>query len=401
MKWASILSGPHSKKAPLAAVIENCCTKIKDELARESPDLCIAFISPHFLDEYARIPGLLKDHLSPGTLIGCSAGGLIGGGLEIEHEPAVAVTAAHLPGVNIRGFHLQDSDLPDPDDGPESWEKLLGVKAESQPGFLLLPDPFSFGIDALVEGLDFAFPRSTKIGGLASGAHRPGVNALFLDERVLGKGAVGVCLSGNVVMEAVVAQGCRPIGWPLHITRCQKNFLFELDGRPAVNALHEVLSALPAHDRELSRNSLFLGVAMDEFKDSFAPGDFLVRNILGVEPASGALVVGELLEEERTVQFHLRDAATSADDLRLLLKRYRDSHKDAAEGALLFSCLGRGEHLYGVPNHDSDCFKEYMGPVPLGGFFSNGEIGPVGGTTFLHGYTSSFGIFRPAESSIL
>src|SRR5262249_29734662 len=126
-------------------------------------------------------------------------------------------------------------------------------------------------------------------------------------------------------------------------------------------------------------------------------GDFLIRNILGIEPRSGALVIGEIPQVERTVQFHLRDAATSADDLRLTLKRYCEEHNEGdgqAAGALLFSCLGRGRHLYGRANHDSECFRQYLGEVPLGGFFCSGEIGPVGGTTFLHGYTSSFGIFR-------
>ncbi|HEY9715411.1 MAG TPA: FIST C-terminal domain-containing protein, partial [Chroococcales cyanobacterium] len=185
---------------------------------------------------------------------------------------------------------------------------------------------------------------------------------------------------------------------PLRVTKCKDNFLLELDGAPAVHVLKELLDSLPEADQQLARNSLFLGVVMDEFKDDFKAGDFLIRNIIGIEPKSGALVVGEILRNERTVQFHLRDAATSADDLRLMLKRYIDQSRQSTatqvEGALLFSCLGRGQFLYGSPNHDSDCFRQYLGEVPLGGFFCNGEIGPVGGTTFLHGYTSSFGIFR-------
>jgi small ligand-binding sensory domain FIST len=155
-----------------------------------------------------------------------------------------------------------------------------------------------------------------------------------------------------------------------------------------------MIQGLNANEQNLVRESLFIGIAMDEFRDAHQAGDFLIRNIVGIEPNSGALVISEVLHGEQTVQFHVRDAATSADDLRHLLKEYRDKLKSEIHGALLFSCLGRGEHLYGMPNHDSNCFKEYLGAVPLGGFFCNGEIGPVGGTTFLHGYTSSFGIFR-------
>ncbi|MBX9689716.1 MAG: FIST C-terminal domain-containing protein, partial [Candidatus Obscuribacterales bacterium] len=243
-------------------------------------------------------------------------------------------------------------------------------------------------------GLDYAYPKAVKIGGLASGAHQAGKNALFLDDKVYPSGVVGLALSGNIQVDSIVAQGCRPVGPTFRVSKCKNNILLELDGKPAVQALYDVLEKMSPKDQELAKYSLFLGVVMDEFKESFRPGDFLIRNILGLEPNSGALLVGELLRNERTVQFHLRDAETSSDDLRAMLKQYKDHSEGAPMGALLFSCLGRGEHLYGIPNHDSDCFKDYLGPIPLGGFFCNGEIGPVGGTTFLHGYTSSFGIFK-------
>ena len=169
----------------------------------------------------------------------------------------------------------------------------------------------------------------------------------------------------------------------------------ELDGKAAVHVLKETLGKLSDQDQALARNSLFLGVAMSEFKDDIRAGDFLIRNIMGIEPRTGSLAVGQHLSLGRTVQFHIRDAETSSDDLRHILKEYKHVQSlGQASGALLFSCLGRGRHLYGEPNHDSDCFREYLGDIPLGGFFCNGEIGPVGGTTFLHGYTSSFGIFK-------
>jgi small ligand-binding sensory domain FIST len=221
------------------------------------------------------------------------------------------------------------------------------------------------------------------------------MNALICEDKVFRDGCVGLSITGNVVVDSLVAQGCRPIGSPMRITRCKDNFLIELDGKAAVHALKETLNDLSDDDQNLARNSLFLGVAMNEFKDEIKAGDFLIRNIMGIEPRTGALAVGQLLTVGRTVQFHIRDAATSSDDLRHLLKEYKhDQTLGQASGALLFSCLGRGRHLYGEPNHDSDCFREFLGDIPLAGFFCNGEIGPVGGTTFLHGYTSSFGIFK-------
>ena len=171
--------------------------------------------------------------------------------------------------------------------------------------------------------------------------------------------------------------------------------LVELDGQPPLEVLRNMFEALPERDRGLLQNSLFLGVVMDELIDSPVQGDFLIRNVVGMDQATGGLAIGEMLKEGQLVQFHLRDAETSTDDLQAVLARYADEHREnVIPGALLFSCLGRGQYLYGKPNHDTDLFRDKLGDVPLGGFFCNGEIGPVSGTTFLHGYTSSFGLFR-------
>jgi small ligand-binding sensory domain FIST len=403
MKWASALSGNDflggRNQGNVRESLRECVEKIQFQLEGESPDLLIAFFSPHFQAEYEALPGLLAKELQPQHLIGCSAGGLIGGGIEVEREKAIVLTAAVMPGTTIKTFHIHDDDLPDMDAGPESWEKLVSVSKEDDPAFVLMPDPFSFKVDSLVQGLDFAFPKSKKIGGLASGASQPGMNALICGDKVYRDGCVGLSVAGNVVVETLVAQGCRPIGDAMRITRCKDNFLIELDGKPAVHALKDTLNGLGEHDQSLARNSLFLGIVMNEFKEEIKAGDFLIRNIMGIEPRTGALAVGEILTVGRTVQFHLRDAETSSDDLRHLLKEYKhEQDATLVSGALLFSCLGRGRHLYGEPNHDSNCFRQFLGDVPLGGFFCNGEIGPIGGTTFLHGYTSSFGIFKEKVS---
>jgi small ligand-binding sensory domain FIST len=399
MKWASALSGNDflggRNQGNVREALRECVEKIQFQLEGENPDLLIAFFSPHFQTEYNALPELLNKQLKPKHIIGCSAGGLIGGGLEVEREKALVLTAAVMPATSIKTFHINDDELPDMDSGPDAWEQFVDVKKEDDPAFILMPDTFSFKVDSLVQGLDFAFPKSKKIGGVASGASQPGMNALICEDKVYREGCVGLSITGNVVVDSLVAQGCRPIGAPMRITRCKDNFLVELDGKPAVHALKETLNELSDHDQDLARNSLFLGIAVNEFKDDIKAGDFLIRNIMGIEPRTGSLAVGQVLTIGRTVQFHIRDAATSSDDLRHLLKEYRhDQTLGQASGALLFSCLGRGRYLYGEPNHDSDCFREFLGDIPLGGFFCNGEIGPVGGTTFLHGYTSSFGIFK-------
>jgi small ligand-binding sensory domain FIST len=395
VKWATAIS---SKTLFEDALLE-CVQDVREALGPGPITLALAFVTPHFAEFYERLHEVLMRSLGPETLLGCSAGGVIGGGEEIEHSPAVTVTAARLPDIKVHPLHLEDDALPDLDDPPDSWERLVGVERTEEPQFVLLVDPFTSRPEELLAGLDYAFPSSAKIGGLASGASSPGLNVLFLDGEVYPSGVVGVALSGNVVVDTVVAQGCRPVGELMQITSCKGNVLYELDGMPAFSALEALFAGFDERERRLATTSLFIGVVMDEFKEEPKVGDFLIRNLIGIDPNSGAVAVGEHLQEGMRARFHLRDAQTSAEDLHGVLTDYEGalSGRDAVSGALLFSCLGRGEHLYKEPNFDTGVFKQHLGNVPVGGFFCNGEIGPVGGTTFLHGYTSSFGLFRPRE----
>jgi len=392
MKWTSALS----EQPVLEDAIAECGVAIKNSVGDESLDLAVAFISPHYEESYERVAGLMAETLGAKHVFGCSGGGVIGNGMEVEQRAGISITAAVLPNVDINPFHLQVDRLPDLDAGPDKWETLIGVTADKDPHFVMLADPYSFPVQDLLVGMDYAYPGATKIGGLASGASQQGGNALFLDEQVLRTGAIGLALDGNITVDTVVAQGCRPIGSPMRISKSDRNMLLELEGEVPMAVLRNLYQEVPKRDQELLGHSLFLGVVMDELIDSPVQGDFLIRNVVGMDQSTGGLAIGEMLKEGQLVQFHLRDAETSTDDLQAVLDRYAVEHRENdIPGALLFSCLGRGQFLFGKPNHDTDLFREKLGDVPLGGFFCNGEIGPVSGTTFLHGYTSSFGLFRP------
>lgn len=391
MKWASTLS----EGDRLDVVVEDAVDAVLRSLEGDRPDLLVAFVSSHFAEEYDRVPALVRGATGGGLLLGCSAGGVIGGGSEVEDRPAFSLTAATLPGVTITPVYVDSQTIPEPGDR-DGWEAQLRATSAEAPSLLLLPDPFSVPVDRLLQGLDLHFPDSCKVGGLASGARRPGGNRLFLGPNNYSAGAVGVALTGNVIVDSVVAQGCRPIGDPMFVTACRDNLLMALDGRPPLEVLRDLYERLPAEDREVFRHSLFLGVVMNDRRQSYGQGDFLVRNLIGVSEEPRGLVVGGSLRENLVVQFHLRDRRTSVEDLAAMLRRYAVGKKDRPPaGSLLFSCLGRGIHLYGEPDHDSGVFRELVGDVPLGGFFCNGEIGPVQGRTFLHGYTSAFAMFRP------
>ena len=397
MKWVNALSTRPSLEAAVAEVVELA------QLSLQAPaHLGLVFISSAFTSEYPRLLPLLQERLSVPVLIGCSGGGIVGMQQqqiqELEGSTALSLTLAHLPGVEVGAFHVVAEELPDLDSSPGAWVDLFGVAPSPTQHFILLSDPFSSQINDLLQGLDFAYPGSVTVGGLASSSQIGGRISLFINDRIYKEGTVGVALSGNIVLETIVAQGCRPIGKPYQISSCERNILLELEAQPPLVVLRDLLESLSEYDRELAQHSLFVGVARDEFKQDLEQGDFLIRNVLGVDPKFGAIAVGDRLRPGQRIQFHLRDAQTSADDLEYLLGRYqKQTTTHQAVGALMFSCLGRGEELYGKPNFDSQMFSRYLNNVPLGGFFCGGEIGPVGGNTFLHGYTTVFGICRQPE----
>ncbi|NEP01807.1 MAG: hypothetical protein F6K58_24750 [Symploca sp. SIO2E9] len=418
IKWANALSTRPSLEAAVAEVVESVLKSLP-----MPADLGLVFISSAYASEYSRVIPLLKEYLSVPVLIGCGGGGVIGMNAqgearEIEGEPAISLSLAHLPDVNVHSFHLPADQLPDLDSSPDAWVELIGVSPQDQPQFILLADPFSSRVNDLLRGLDFAYPGSIKVGGLTSTSAIGLQSGLFYfseqthSAALYREGTVGIALSGNIVLETIVAQGCRPIGQIYQVTNGERNIMLELaiensneakscdpQPRPPLEVLRDLIQSLSDGDRQLAQHSLFVGIARDEFKQQLNHGDFLIRNLLGVDPRVGAIAIADRVRPGQRIQFHLRDARTSAEDLELLLRSYQQDPAKNTEvaGALMFSCLGRGEGLYGEPDFDSKMFRRYLNQVQLGGFFCNGEIGPVGDNTFLHGYTSVFGICRTKE----
>ena len=393
MKWSSKISDA----TDFETAVRECLTGIEADLSVQ-PDILIAFVSPDFEPSYPNLPCLISEYFPETILIGCSGNGVIGNGMEVEHRAGISLTGAEMPNVSITPFHINDIELPDGDQGPEKWESLFKVKNISEPKFIILADPFSVEIQNLVNGMDYAFPNSTIIGGIASGGSQQGTNAIYLNRDTFAGGVVGIALHGDIEIDTIVAQGCKPIGTLMNITECEGNILTGLDNNPPFEVLSGIYNNLSDSDQQLFQHSLFMGIVNDPFIDVPNNGDFLIRNIVGANPEEGKIAIGEILKEGQLVQFHLRDSDTSSENLKIMLEDYKsDQEKNDQYGALLFSCLGRGSYLYGKANHDTNMFKDLIGEIPLTGFFCNGEIGPVGDTTYVHGYTSSFGIIKPKE----
>lgn len=405
MKWASAVSTRPSLELALREVIERVLTQLET-----APNLAIIFISSAFASEYSRVLPLLKGPLGEAHIIGCSGSGVIGrtsaGHLaEIEEAAGISLTVAYLPGVSIQGFHLSIDELPDLDSPPSEWTEIIGVTPADNPHFLLMADPFASGMNDLLQGLDFAYPESVKIGGLAGIESISRSCGLFCGQQLYRQGVVGVALSGNITIDTIVTQGCRPIGPTFQVVEGDRNVVTKVAiqnqtaEQTPLEALQELFQDLDETDRQLAQESLFIGLAQSGFKQSLGQGDFLIRNLVGVDPKIGAIAIADRIRPGQRIQFHLRDAHTAKDDLTDLLSTYQSEHQDEAapSGALLFACNGRGTSLFDAPNCDTEQFSQYLGPVPLGGFFCSGEIGPVGKTTFLHGFTSVFGICRELD----
>jgi small ligand-binding sensory domain FIST len=385
MRWAAAIA----TDAHLDDAVGNATDEVLAGLAGARADLVIAFVTDHHAARLARLAPALARDFGGALIVGCTASGALGGGVEVEHQAALSLTAASLPDVRITPLRL--------DPVPRRWPEQIDLDDGAAAAFVLLPCPLTFPVEELLEHLDERWPAAVKVGGLASGGmseHALGGNTLFLGDERLAGGAVGVALEGDLHVDTIVAQGCRAVGEPLIVTRAHGNLALELDGQPALAALETLTARMTPAERALARHSLFVGLAMTHGGGPLGRADFLVRNLLGLDAASGALAVGAPLAAGQVIQFHLRDPRTAAEDVAALLA---DHEGAAPEGALLFSCVGRGRLLFGESHHDSLAFRRALGEVPLGGFFCNGEIGPVHRRTFLHGYTSAFALFRRAS----
>jgi small ligand-binding sensory domain FIST len=390
MRWASAATaGPDP-----AAALDRVLALVARDLDAARADVAFVFLGGRHAPAAPAVRDRIRQALGPVPLVGCTASGVLGGGREYETDAGVAVVAASLPGGKLTILHAGAEALPDPDAPPGAWHALVGVPPTESPDFVLLADPFTFPAESLTAGLDFAYPSAVKVGGLASGGRTRGDQVLFAGDAIHRSGAVVLAISGDVTLAPAIAQGCRGIGPVLRITDCEGNLLRALDGKPALTRVQEVLREASEGDQRLARSSaLLLGVETDPFAaDEEA---WLVRNFLGRERDGEGLFVGESLRAGRRVRLQVRDLVTSSEDLDRTLAATADGPGAGCRGALLFCCGGRGMHLYGTPDHDTRAFHARFGSVPVGGFFCAGEIGPVGRSTHLHGFTSAFALFRP------
>jgi small ligand-binding sensory domain FIST len=361
-------------------------------------DLAVLFFTSHLRPEAARLAEAVRAAVQPRVLIGCSCEGVIGVDREVETIAGASLLVGSVPGVTLQPFQIAGEEWRSLLEDDERLQQRVGTGAEHR-AQIVLADPFTTPVDLLLQALDRTFPGQPTLGGMASAARRMGQNALLLNNEILNDGVVGVGIGGALQVDTVVSQGCRPIGSPMVITRAHENVIEELGRRSAWEAAEAMLHALPPGDVALvQENGLWIGVVIDEYRERFGRGDFLVRNLLGADRETGSLIVGDVVRAGQTIQFHVRDAASADEDLHLLMKAQREESTPPA-GALLFSCNGRGVRLFEQPHHDVTAILHAVPNTPIAGFFAAGELGPIGGRCFLHGHTASVALFRPLPST--
>ena len=351
-----------------------------------APTLALAFLSAGYTTHLAEFQEVVAVHGHAAMLCGCTGSGLIGTAREAEMTEGFSLLFLHLPEARVRAVPLTQTEV-ETSEGEAFWRDKAGPAPAT---WLTLANPFRFDADTWLREWNSAFPGTPVLGGLAGGPQGEEDVTVFGPAIVDTSDALAIALDG-VRIETVVSQGCRPIGEPLPITRADEHLLFELGSRPAYQVLEQAFNTLGDADKQRARGNLFAGLAVDEYKEQFGRGDFLVRNILGADPATGAVVVGAMPRTGQTMQYQLRDAASADEELKGLLAPLT-ARQEKPTASLLFCCNGRGKNLFGAPDHDAKALVNALGAAPSAGFFCNGEIGPVGGSNFLHGYTASIGL---------
>jgi small ligand-binding sensory domain FIST len=373
---------------------QQACRQATEALGAQ-PDLAVAFVSHEYGPDFAPLVAELYRASGARYLLGCTAEAVIGQRTEIENQSALSVWLAHLPGVSVVPMHLEFQRSAE-GGSIAGWPEGLPPTWPNGSAIIALAEPFSFPADVWLSRLGEDQPGVPVLGGMASGAHAPGENLVFLNDRCLDTGAVAVLVHGAVGIRSLVSQGCRPIGRPMVVTKADRQVILELGGKPALIQLQALFEELAEDDQRLVQQGLHVGRVINEYQEHFGRGDFLVRNCIGADRASGAIAVGDYFRPGQTVQFHVRDAATADEDLRAMLTGLVESGDMPPAAALLFSCNGRGTRLFDRPNHDAAALADALGDLPVAGFFAQGELGPVGGKNFVHGFTASLALFSPS-----
>lgn len=375
------------------AGLQQWAANVRAQLAAPQVSLGLVFMAPKFFPHAKQALEILRVHAKIPLLAGCSSQSLIAGGEELEENPGLTLGLYSLPGADLKAFHFKQEQVEEAN-GPGYWRLETGIEPEQTNGWLAFIDPFHLDSEAWLHTWNEAYAPLPVMGGLASGDFTEQRTQVYLNGDVFEEGGVAISVGGDVNLASVISQGCTPIGDTWTLTRVQDNIIHEIGNRPAYKVLEETFNQLTPAEQKIARNNLFVGLVVNEYLEDFHRGDFLIRNLLMADPRSGSIAVGAFPRAGQTMQFQRRSAAAAMEDMDELLSRtVKQLGGVQVYGGCLCSCNGRGQGLFGRPNHDAKCVQDQFGPIGVAGFFCNGEIGPIGEKNFLHGFTASLALF--------
>ena len=383
----------HWSKAFDEAGLQQWAEDVRRHMRSSEISLGLVFMSPAVFPHAKQVLEIIRVHAQVPLLAGCSSQSLIVGEQELEGGTGLVLALYAMPGAELKGIHFTQEQIEDAN-GPGYWQSETGVPTDKTNGWLTFIDPFHLDAESWLRGWNEAYAPLPVFGGLASGVFSDQTTQIYLNGEVFEEGGVAISVGGDVKLAGIVSQGCTPIGDTWTLTRVEQNLIHQIGNQPAYAVLANTVNKLSAKEQRQARGNLFIGLVVNEYLEDFHRGDFLVRNLLGGDPQSGVLAVGALPRAGQTIQFQRRDATAASEDMSELLQRARTQLAGATiYGGCLCCCNGRGQNLFGAPNHDARMVQEKLGPLGLAGFFCNGEVGPVGEKNFLHGYTASLALF--------
>jgi small ligand-binding sensory domain FIST len=384
-----LVTGPYDE-----GLIRETAVQLREQLSGK-PTFGLVFVTPDYAEKSADLLELVRVYGHVPTLIGCSGTGLVGTAREQEEGSGFSLMMLSLPGGNASSFSFSQ-DVVEASTGPEYWYARTGLKPADVKAWLVFLNPFSLNVEIWLKQWNQAYPHVPVFGGMAGGATGDPEAWVFCDDRIV-PGGVAIALQGDVAVHSVVSQGCKPIGEPLTVTQAERNVLLTLGSRPAYEVLSDVYKDLTDTEREQARGHLFAGIAVSEYLEEYKRGDFLVRNIIGADPKSGAVAINAVPRVGQTLQYQLRDSRVATDELKRLLHEQVARMEPPPFAGLLCTCHGRGRGLFGGPNHDAGLVNEFFPGMPQAGLFTNVQLGPVGDRSFAHGYTASLALFGPSS----
>jgi small ligand-binding sensory domain FIST len=385
-------SSGFAKDVNVENALEEAMDAVQKGMEKESISLVFCFFQSTFLDDAHFIATRINQTLNPECLLGCSVAGTIGSDEEVENAPSISLLALSIPEARIQAFYSNQKELEIlPEKGLKS--RIAPEGLDEHATLLLFPDPYTFDIKSFLDNLNSEIPGLPVLGGLASSSPQ---NRLILNDQVYEEGTLGCFLDEGIRIQSFVSQGCRPFGEPFIVTESEGNLIRSIAGKPSMEVFQEIYQKASNEDQTLVQQGVFIGMVTDEYKAKPDRGDFLIRSVVGVDQASGALAIADNVEPGQTIQFHVRDKKAAHEDLEYLLKKAKKAEPQVPEGALLFTCNGRGFSLFQVPHHDVKNVQKNVGGCPTAGCFCAGEIGPIAGTNYLHGFSASVALFYPS-----